>query len=63
MDPYNQNTLKGDRPIYGKDWFLNLNIISDSLAEFRRIPTPVGNQAEPPQLGHHRVRSHTLQYG
>jgi hypothetical protein len=46
MDPYNQNTLKGDRPIYGKDWFLNLNVISDSMAEFRRLPTPVGNQAD-----------------
>jgi hypothetical protein len=46
LDPYNQNTLKADRPIYGKDWFLNLLLISDSTAEFRRLPTPVGNQAD-----------------
>lgn len=38
-DPYNQNTLKGDRPIFGKDWFINLAAISDSVAEPRRLPT------------------------
>ncbi len=42
-DPYNQNTLKGDRPIPGtKDWFVNLNFIFDSVVEARRIPTPTG---------------------
>jgi hypothetical protein len=42
-DPYNQNTLKADRPIFGtQDWFFNLNIISDTTFEPRRIPTPVG---------------------
>jgi hypothetical protein len=40
-DPYNQNTLKGDKPIHD-DWFLNLSLISDSVIEPRRIPTPVG---------------------
>src|SRR4051794_22215767 len=24
FDPYNQNVLKGDKPIFGEDWFLNL---------------------------------------
>ena len=42
FDPYNQNTFKADRPIFGNDWFLNFNVISDSLAEPRRLPTPVG---------------------
>src|SRR5205823_350013 len=23
FDPYNTNTLKGDKPIFGEDWFLN----------------------------------------
>jgi hypothetical protein len=45
LDPYNQNTLKADRPIFGKDWFLNVLLVSDSLAELRSIPTPVGVQA------------------
>ncbi len=42
-DPYNQNTLKADRPIPGtKDWFVNLNFIFDSVLEARRIPIPTG---------------------
>ena len=44
VDPYNQNTLKADRPIFGRDWFLNVLLISDTLAEYRRIPTPTGTQ-------------------
>ncbi len=46
-DPYNQNPLKGDLPVLkalGPDWFFNLGVISDSLFEFRRLPTPVANQ-------------------
>lgn len=51
-DPYNQNFFKGDLPInhpkwvekFGTDWFVSLSGISDSLAEFRRLPTPVGPQ-------------------
>jgi hypothetical protein len=49
-DPYNQNTLKGDRPFepltgWGPDWFLNLGVISDTLVESRNLPTPVGAQS------------------
>ena len=60
-DPYNQNVLKGDLPIgeepwlrerfpslartLSPDWFLNLGLVSDTLLEFRRLPTPVGAQA------------------
>jgi len=50
-DPYNQNTLKADRPIrhllpwFGPQWFLNLGVISDTLIEGRRIPVGVGGQA------------------
>lgn len=45
-DPYNQNTLKADRPIFGtQDLFFNLSVISDLTVEPRRIPTPVGLQA------------------
>ena len=59
-DPYNQNVLKGDLPVaeerwfaerfpkaaarLAPDWFVNLGAVSDSLAEFRRLPTPVGPQ-------------------
>lgn len=44
-DPYNQNTLKADKPIHGEDWFLNLSLISDSVIEPRSVPTPVGPQS------------------
>jgi hypothetical protein len=44
-DPYNQNTLKGDRPLCGThDLFLQLTAISDTVAEPRSFPTPVGVQ-------------------
>ncbi|MGD8379578.1 MAG: hypothetical protein PVI56_08200 [Gammaproteobacteria bacterium] len=43
-DPYHQNRYKGDLPLYG-DHYLSLSFTSDSLAEARRLPTPVGPQA------------------
>jgi hypothetical protein len=43
FDPYNQNLLKGDLPVV-QDWFVNLGAVSDTLAEFRRLPTPVAPQ-------------------
>lgn len=52
LDPYNQNLLKGDLPIFGKDWFLVLTGISDTLAESRTLPTPSGvSSAEPESIG------------
>ncbi|HET7844091.1 MAG TPA: hypothetical protein VFL14_08075, partial [Xanthomonadales bacterium] len=47
-DPYNQNQWKGDKPIRnvdGKDRFLILAAISDTLLEPRGIPTPVAPQS------------------
>lgn len=44
LDPYNQNTLKGDRPLFD-DWFINLVGISDTVFEPRALPTPVGFQS------------------
>lgn len=41
-DPYNNNVLKGDKPVYGEDWFVQLNLISDTVAEPRAFPVPVG---------------------
>jgi hypothetical protein len=45
FDPYNPNTLKGDRPVFGKDWFFELSVISDTLLEWRQLPTPIGAQS------------------
>ena len=41
FDPFNQNTLKGDRPIFD-DWFVNIGLISDTIAEPRAFPVPTG---------------------
>jgi hypothetical protein len=41
LNPYEQNTLKADRPIHG-DWFFNVGVISDTVFERREVPTPVG---------------------
>lgn len=43
-NPYDQNVLKGDKPIHG-EWFFNLSVISDTVLEFRETPTPVGLQS------------------
>jgi hypothetical protein len=60
-DPYNQNILKGDLPVgddpwlketfpdlaraLSPDWFFSLGLVSDTLVEARRLPTPVGAQS------------------
>ena len=47
-DPYNPNVLKGDLPLASgplKGWFVNLSAVSDTVLEWRRLPTPVGAQA------------------
>ena len=58
LDPYNQNTLKGDRPlksekwpfITGDDWFFSANLVGDTVLEPRSFPIPVGVQTtERPQ--------------
>lgn len=48
LDPYNQNRLKGDRPIFGERVFLSLTGVADSLFEARSVPTPSGVSAEDP---------------
>ncbi|THD61648.1 MAG: hypothetical protein E8A49_10145 [Phenylobacterium sp.] len=45
FDPYDQNALKGDRPIKGtQDWFFTLTGVSDTVIEPRSFPLPVGSQ-------------------
>ncbi|MEO8648657.1 MAG: carboxypeptidase-like regulatory domain-containing protein [Acidobacteriota bacterium] len=41
FNPYGQNVLKGDRPIFGNDYFLILSGVSTTGVEIRR--TPSGN--------------------
>jgi hypothetical protein len=41
FDPFNQNKLKGDQPIFGRT-FLNITLTSDTFLDGRKIPTPSG---------------------
>ncbi len=45
-DPYNQNVLKADYPIFGQNTFFSFTGISDSLFEARKLPTPQGASRE-----------------
>jgi len=49
LNPYDRNLLKADYPIVttesGDDVFLNVNFISDTFVNFRRLPTPSGVSA------------------
>lgn len=47
-DPYNQNVLKADYPIFGQNTFLSVTAISDSLFEARKLPIPQGASREVP---------------
>ena len=40
IDPYNQNVLKGDYPIFGQHTFLTFTGTSLSILEARQVPTP-----------------------
>src|SRR5262249_32180941 len=39
-DPFNQNLLKGDYPIFGQNTFLAFTATSRSIFEFREVPIP-----------------------
>ena len=40
FDPFNQNRLKGDRPIIGQQTFFNFTGTSATAMDFRRLPVP-----------------------
>jgi hypothetical protein len=46
--PFRQNLLKGDFPILGQNTFLDVSLISDTLVDFRYLPTPSGVSADRP---------------
>ena len=51
-DPFNRNKLKGDYPILGQRWFLNLTGTSETGFELRRLPLPSGlDQVNPGSTG------------
>jgi len=44
-NPYSQNTFKGDRPLFGDDWFFSTSFVNDTVFEPRTVPTAVGVQS------------------
>ncbi len=38
-DPFNSNRLKGDKPIFGQQTFLNITATSDTSVDERRVPS------------------------
>ena len=40
FNPFDRNKLKGDYPILGSRTFLNLNFVSTTFVDARRLPTP-----------------------
>jgi hypothetical protein len=43
FDPYNQNTLKADKPVFGGNWFFDLGLLSDTVYQAQNVVTPVGS--------------------
>jgi hypothetical protein len=41
LNPFQQSTLKGDRPIFGTDYFLKLDAIVESVFDIQSTPIPV----------------------
>jgi hypothetical protein len=48
-DPFNRNKLKGDSPIFGQRWFLNVTGQSRTGIDLRRLPVPSGLDAANPR--------------
>jgi len=46
-DPYDQNVLKGDYPIFDQHTFFNMTVMSDTLAEDHRLPTAAPQSTVP----------------
>lgn len=59
-DPFNQNLLKGDYPIFGQKVFMILSAVSSTTAEINRTPKPSGVSAERPGSAEFFGRPETL---
>ena len=49
-NPYDHNLIKGDRPIFGKDYFLILSGVSTTQVELRRTPSATNVSAAQPDF-------------
>ncbi|MFQ5844177.1 MAG: hypothetical protein ACE5JG_04235 [Planctomycetota bacterium] len=49
FNPFRQNVLKGDYPILGQNTFLQIQVLSDTVFEFRELPTPAAISTAAPR--------------
>jgi hypothetical protein len=61
-DPYNQNVLKGDYPIFGNDKFLIFSAASTSQIEIRRTPLPTNVSSNNPDSNNFFGRPESLSF-
>ncbi|MEP6922890.1 MAG: carboxypeptidase-like regulatory domain-containing protein [Pyrinomonadaceae bacterium] len=61
-DPYNQNVLKGDYPIFGNDKFMIFSAVSTSGIEIRRTPAPTNVSSANPDSNNPFGRSESLSF-
>lgn len=47
-DPFNRSRIKGDKPIFGQEWFFDFTGTSITGLDVRRLPVPSGVSAEQP---------------
>ncbi len=47
-DPFNRSRIKGDKPIFGQQWFFDFTGTSITGLDVRRLPVPSGVSAEQP---------------
>ncbi len=50
-DPFNQNVLKGDYPIFGQHTFLNVDLTTTGLFEYRQLPAATTGLESTPRKG------------
>ncbi|GAC1445993.1 MAG: hypothetical protein NVSMB56_01090 [Pyrinomonadaceae bacterium] len=48
LNPYDQNILKGDYPIFGQDFFFILSAVSTTTTEYNRTPKPSDTSSRRP---------------
>lgn len=60
IDPFGQNVLKGDYPIFGNDYFMILSAVSTSQIEIRRTPSASNVSANNPGSSYFLGRPESL---
>ena len=61
-NPYDHNLIKGDRPIFGKDYFLILSGVSTTQVELRRTPSATNVSAAQPDFNNFLGRPESFSF-